>query len=270
MDRGASLATLPAEDVAVVNNTPLLRTDFIARTEEAAHKLFGETSDTERGQVLSAMIREELFVQHGLTLKIPERDPETREHLVDAVERQVTADIAAHPPTEAQLEHYFQEHHPIYATEGSMTLRNLRLAAGPDALATARRAVHAIEAGTPPAEAMKNFGLQDIGPGTAAAEQFYFAERIHLGDALFAEALKLDDGQVSGPILAADGVHILMMVKHTRPVPQPFAQVRSRVLSDYVAAAGQRLETALEQTLRAQARIRIADDLRAAYATAQP
>jgi parvulin-like peptidyl-prolyl isomerase len=97
----------------------------------------------------------------------------------------------------------------------------------------------------------------------AGDEQFYFAEKIHLGDALFGLAMTLDTGDVSAPTPASDGIHILQMVKNTKPLPLTLERVRSQVLTDLTNAAKQRLEDADERYLRDKAEILIADD----YAT---
>jgi hypothetical protein len=262
---GPAVQHVPPEAAALVNRRPILRADVIARTEAETAKTFGEATAAERAKVLAEMIREELFVQRGLELDVPGSDPETREALVEAVERRAFAEATANVPTDAQLERYYQDNRARYASEGVMTLHNLLLpSASPGAMAAARQAADALRAGTPLPAAVTAFGLQDVVPEHATLEQFYFSERVHLGDALFAVASKLNDGQVSEPIVAPDGVHILQMLRNVRPTPLPFDRVCGQVLNDYVAAAKQRLEDAEARMLRNKADILIADDLRAA------
>jgi hypothetical protein len=154
-----------------------------------------------------------------------------------------------------------------------MALHNLVLpkaaSGGPDAMAAARKAAEALRAHTPLAEVVKSFGLQEVVAEHASDEQFYFAQRIHLGDALYERAFALGDGEVSEPIAAADGVHIVQMVKNTKPLPLTFDRVRSQVLNDYVMAAKKRLEDADLQYLRDKADILIADDYANAYEKSQ-
>jgi hypothetical protein len=263
--RGPAARAVPPEDVALVNHRPILRTDFIARTETGTGKTYGEATPAERLKVLNDMVREELFVQRGLELGVPGTDPETREALVAAVERQAVADVTATVPSDAQLGKYFQDNRGKYASEGEMTLHNLLLpksaGAVAEAMATARKAVEKLRGGAAVAEVVKAYGLDDVVPEHAGVEQFYFAEEIHLGAALFAQALKLDDGDASEPIAAADGIHILLMVKNKRPVQLAFERVRGQVLNDYIASAKQQRQDADEHDLRAKADIRIADDL---------
>ncbi|HEY2229960.1 MAG TPA: peptidyl-prolyl cis-trans isomerase [Xanthobacteraceae bacterium] len=271
--KGTVTHVVPPENVALVNQRPILRTDFIAQTETELGKPFGEAALAERLKVLDEMLREELFVQRGLELDFPGTDPDTRAALVAAVEQQVVADVTTHQPADAELQKYFEENRANYATEGTMALHNLVLpkaaAGGPDAMATAQKAADALRAHTPLAEVVKTFSLQEVVAEHASDEQFYFAQRIHLGDVLYERALALGDGEVSEPVAAADGVHIVQMVKNTKPLPLTFDRVRSQVLNDYVMAEKKRLEDADLQYLRDKADILIADDYAEAYEKGQ-
>ena len=102
-------------------------------------------------------------------------------------------------------------------------------------------------------------------PDHASDEQFYFAQKIHLGEALYERALTLNDGDVSEPLAADDGVHLVQMVKQVKPLPLTFERVRSQVLNDYITAAKKRLEDADLQYLRDKGDILIADDYAQAY-----
>jgi parvulin-like peptidyl-prolyl cis-trans isomerase-like protein len=267
--KGTSTHVVPPENVALVNQRPILRTDFIAQTEAELGKPFGEATVAERLKVLDEMIREELFVQRGLELDFPGTDPDTRTALVAAVEQQVVADVTTHQPADPELRKYFEENRGNYATEGTMALHNLVLpkakSSGPDALAAAKKAADALRAHMPLEEVEKSFGLQELVPDHASDEQFYFAQKIHLGEALYERALTLNDGDVSEPMTADDGVHLVQMVKQVKPLPLTFERVRSQVLNDYITAAKKRLEDADLQYLRDKGDILIADDYAQAY-----
>jgi parvulin-like peptidyl-prolyl isomerase len=75
----------------------------------------------------------------------------------------------------------------------------------------------------------------------------------------------LNDGEVSEPIAAPDGIHVVQMVRHVKPLPLTFDRVRSQVLNDYVTAAKKRLEDADLRYLRDKADIQIAEDYAADY-----
>jgi parvulin-like peptidyl-prolyl isomerase len=150
-----------------------------------------------------------------------------------------------------------------------MALHNLLLpkakASGPEAVAAAQKAADALRAHVPLDEVLKTYGLQELLPEHASDEQFYFAQKIHLGEPLYERALKLNDGEVSAPVVAGDGIHVVQMVKQVRPAPVTFERVRGQVLTDYISAAKKRLEDADLRYLRDKADILIAEDYAADY-----
>jgi hypothetical protein len=271
--KGTVTHVVPAENVALVNQRPILRTDFIAQTETELGKPFGEATVAERLKVLDEMIREELFVQRGLELDFPGTDPDTRTALVAAVEQQVVADVTTHQPADTDLQKHFEENRANYATEGTMTLHNLLLPtaklAGSDAVAAAQKAAAALRGHAPLAEVVKTYGLQEVVAEHASEEQFYFAQKIHLGEAIYERVLTLHDGDISEPIVAQDGIHIVQMLKNTKPLPLTFERVRSQVLNDFITAEKKRLEDADLRYLRDKADIMIADDYAADYEKSQ-
>jgi hypothetical protein len=277
--RGTVTHTVPPENVALVNQRPILRTDFIAQAEALYNIPFREMTVPQRMKVLQDMIREELFVQRGLELDFSANDPDTRAALVAAVEQQVAANVTAARPSDAELMVFYEENSAKYASEGLMTLHDLLLpkpkAAAPDAMAIMRKAADELRAGATPGEVMRGFGLEEVGGGRGRGappgnEEFYFAQKIHIGDLVFSVALSLNDGEVCDPVMADEGIHVVQMVKNVRPVPPTFERARAQVLQDYNEAAKQRLEDADERFLRSKADIMIADDYREAYETYQP
>ncbi len=272
--KGTVTHVVPPENVALVNQRPILRTDFIAQTEALYAVPFSETTMPQRMKILQDMVREELFVQRGLELDFPSNDPDTRAALVAAVEQQVAASVTAGRPSDTELRKFYEENSGKYASEGLMTLHDLLLskprADAPGAMALMRQAADALRAGAPVADAIKNYGLEEVGGGRGRGappgnEEFYFAQKIHVGDLIFSVALSLDNGQVCDPVVADDGIHIVQMVKNVRPVPASFERAKSQVLQDYNEAAKKRLERADEKFLRGKADILVADDYRSAY-----
>src|SRR5580700_2214065 len=76
--KGTVTRVVPPENVALINQRPILRSDFIAQTESLYTMPFGETTPEQRLKVLQDMIREELFVQRGVELDFAGNDPDTR------------------------------------------------------------------------------------------------------------------------------------------------------------------------------------------------
>ncbi|MGZ3275530.1 MAG: peptidyl-prolyl cis-trans isomerase [Caulobacteraceae bacterium] len=249
--KGAASHSLPAEDVALVNNQPILKADFVSQVEAAYGVPFAQASRTQKLKTLNDMIREELFVQRGLELGMPGSDPDTRNALVAAVEQQVVEDITSQNPTDAELHAYFDAHRARYADEGRMTVTDY-VSPAPAAV---RAAAAEIGSGAPAPAAAARHGLEDS--GKTSGEEFYFAARLHLGPALFQAAEALKSGQASPPLVQADGTHLLVMTSNKPPLPQDFAVARPKVLNDFKTDGERRLQAADETYLRGKADILI-------------
>src|SRR5476649_2905376 len=209
--RSATTLSVPAEDVALVNQQPISRSDFLILLQTLYGVDFSHATKEQRQKVLNDLIREELFVQRGKELDLASSDPEVRSALVNAVELEISENAVTAQPSEAALREFYAQHPDHYVSEGIMNVRDWVFPALPDALA--------------------RFHAHDS--GKTKDEEFYFAAKIHLGDQLFASARELKDGAVSPPIALDDGVHVLYMVKNKRPVPFDFDTARPQVLTDY-------------------------------------
>lgn len=227
--RGASTLWVPAEDVALVNQQPISRGDFLMLLQTLYGVDLSHATREQRQKVLNDMIREELFVQRGKELDLASSDPEVRSALVNAVELEISENAITAQPSEAALREFYAQHPERYVSEGIMDVRDV---------------------------------VQGHESGKIKGDEFYFAAKLHLGDQLFAIARELPDGGVSSPISLSDGIHVLYMVKNKRPVPFDFAKARPQVLSDYRNQAIEQLKAGDESFLRKRANVRVADDLR--------
>jgi hypothetical protein len=227
--RGASTLWVPAEDVALVNQQPISRSDFLMLLQTLYGVDLNHATREQRQKVLNDMIREELFVQRGKELDLASSDPEVRSALVNGVELEISENAITAQPSEAALREFYAQHPERYVSEGIMDVRDV---------------------------------VQGHESGKTKGDEFYFAAKLHLGDQLFAIARELPDGGVSSPISLSDGIHVLYMVKNKRPVPFDFAKARPQVLSDYRNQAIEQLKAGDESFLRKRANVRVADDLR--------
>lgn len=252
--KGTSTMIVPADAVAVVNQQPISRIDFDMQMR--ALSLDPATvGPGQRQRMLNDMIREELFVQRGKELDVAMVDPAVRNAMVSAVEAQAAANALTTAPTEKELEAYFQAHRERYASEGVMTARELVFPA-----ASAAAAREALAAGQSPDAVAAGLGGKDS--KRVDGEEFYFAAQIHLGDAVFAAAKILSDGEVSQPVTLADGVHLVVMQHNVKPRPYSFEEARDQVYTHRQTEAQDRYQKADEKFLRKRANILIAPDLR--------
>jgi PPIC-type PPIASE domain/SurA N-terminal domain len=254
--RGTSTLHVPAEAVALVNQQPISRIDYLVQLQTLFSVDLQHATAEQRKKVLDDMIREELFVQRGKELDVAATDPEVRAAMVNSVELEIAADAITSQPTEARLRAYYDSHREKYASEGVMTVHDYLFPL--TASQAASDAVRALQSS--PSEAISR--LKDGESGKVGDEQFYFAAKIHLGDQLFEAARSLSDGQAAGPLALPDGLHVLYMVSNKRPRPRDFTAVREQVLSDYRGEAIASLRIGDEKFLRKRANILLADDMR--------
>lgn len=247
--QGTRTAIVPPEDAAIVNNVPILMADLIGQLRALDDVGLAEATPAQKRKVLDDMIREELFVQRGVEMGLPNDDIDVRQALVNATEAQVAQDAMTARPTDAELRAFYAADPSRYATEGTMTVHEY----------LARDAAIA-EAGTRGLRAGQNAAALRLATSGRVddGEEFYFAARIHLGSALFAVARTLKDGEVSEPMRQADGWHILQMVRNGRPKALSFEQVEDRVLHDFLNAKVARLQAGNERFLRKRADVKIA------------
>ena len=256
--RGTSTLIVPPDDVALVNQQPISRSDYLQQLQTLYGVDLPHATAAQRRKVLDDMIREELFVQRGKELDVASTDPDVRAAMVNAVELEIAADAITAQPSEAQLRAYYASHRARYANEGIMTLRDFVFPSSESA--AAREAAETLESSAPTPALLARWHASDS--GKVSDEEFYFAAKIHLGESLFEAARDLPDGGVSSPIVGADAIHVLYMVKNKKPVPFDFAAARDRVLTDYRNDAIGHLRTGDEAFLRKRANVLIAGDLR--------
>ena len=266
--RGTRVHGVPPEAIALVNQRPILRSDFVTQVQTQYSVRYADTTPAQRRKVLDDMIDEEMMVQRGLEVDLPSFDPDVRSTLVAGVELQLFADVLAQKPTDAQLQTYYDAHRGNYVRDGVMQLRDVLAAVSPQRpLGDARRdvtaAVTALRQGAMLDAVMKQFNLADsrrlLDSGHVdVGNVFDFAARAHLDPAVFAAARVLSAGEVSDPVLAADGVHMVVMVKRVPPAQRSFADVSNEVWRDVTEDAKRKVRENNLRYLRSKADIQVA------------
>jgi hypothetical protein len=215
---------------------------------------------------LHEMIDEELLVQRGLVLDLPETTTEVRDIMASAVNAQVDAPLAAIAPTDEQLHAFYDRHRGKYTTGGTMTLHDLVLHIGgyenadqtlAQAQTDAADAVYQLRSGASIDYVKEHFGFVDSGR-VDDTEQLDFAAKLHLGAQLYEAASHLSDGEVSEPIVESDGLHVLVMERRRPPRVADFSTARNQVYSDYRDAENRRAREQNLRILRSEAQILLA------------
>jgi parvulin-like peptidyl-prolyl isomerase len=259
---------VPAGYVALVNQVPVLTSDYMNQLRNETGLSYEDASPEQRKKVLDEMIDEELVVQRGLALNLPETTTEVRTALYDAVNAQVAEGIAGERPTDQDLQAYYQANRSKFATLGSMRLTDIVLHYGTvqdadqtleQAQADAAEAVYQLQSGASLDYVMQHFGFVETSVGNNG-EMYDYAAEIQLGKKLFAVASKMTDGEISDPIATPDGVHVIIMDQRKPPVFTDFNNVRNNVYADYVHSEQLRVQSENVQMLRSRAKILIAPD----------
>jgi PPIC-type PPIASE domain len=268
--KGTSTNHLPPEDIALVNQRPIYRSDFIIQTQAEYSLPFAETTREQRRKVLDDMVNEELMVQRGIEVDLPGYDPDVRVALVNGVELQMYADVLAREPPEEEIKAYYQRHRDKYASMGMMRLRDLilnvrseeseaeRARRAATVVAELRRGAH------PDQHYMDSRGLLDSGALLQSGKPdlddiFDFAAEAKLNPKVYAAIKNLPAGQVSDPIDAADGIHIVIINARKVSEPLDYGAVRSRVWTDLKKEAQDKIRNATYRYLRDKAEILAAD-----------
>ena len=249
---GTRTAGVPAEDVALVNGVPILMSDYIQQVRTAFDVPLDRAIPAQRRKALGDMVREELFVQRGVELGLQSDTVEVRTALVGAVEAQSAADATMSQPGEAELQAYYREHIDQFSNEGVIDAIDHVLPHSSEATAIASMTDAMRQAGPSTYRSAPRSGKATSG------EEFYFAAKIHLGDALFEAARGVPSGGVSAPVRLPDGVHLVLVRKNLMARPQPFDDVRDQVLAEWVKGNAKRLTEANERFLRKRADIQFA------------
>jgi hypothetical protein len=257
---------VPPGYVALVNQKGILVSDWIAQTQSDEGVDFEEATPEMRRSVLRRMIDEELLVQRALALDLPETTTDVRDILTVAVNNQVSAQVLARTPTDADLRAFYDSHLSRYTQRSDMTLQDLVLHVGGyenanqttgQAQVDAAEAVYQLRAGVPVERVQEHFGLVNSGRMEQPTLSDVAAVRL-LGRKLYPVADAMRDGEVSDPVLESDGWHILVMQRHDPPRVADFASVRSSVYDDLRTEEAQQATQENLKVLRSQAQIVLA------------
>lgn len=266
--KGTRTRNVPPEAVAMVNQRPILRNDFMTQTQTQFGSAFSTTTGEQRRQVLNDMINEELAVQRGLEIDLPSYDPDVRNALVAGVELEVGADALAQQPSTQEMRDYYEAHKDRYSSPGVMRLRDLVVPVDAThslsaARSVATAAILALRTGRSVDEVVATLSIADSGRFMHAGnvdtgDIFQFAVRAKVDDQLYRAIIGLKEGDVSEPVVEPDGVHVVAMIMHRFPVPRAYEDVSNQVWSDLRKDAREKVLASNLAYLRSRADIAVA------------
>ncbi len=234
--KGTASHTVPPEDVALINQQPILVSDFVTQLQGEFGIPIGKATEAQKRKVLNDMINEELMVQRGQEMNLAGSDPDVRAALVAGVELQNSANVIAKQPTPAEMQVYYTQHKDRYRTQGVLTLHDLLLAPTPardldHTKAVMAEVAKALRAGAGVDAVKARYGLTES--NKLSGEELDFAAKIHLGDTLYAAVQDTKAGDITEPVVAKDGVHVMAIGKRIPSVQLTLDQAGNQVFTDF-------------------------------------
>ncbi|MEI9889402.1 MAG: peptidyl-prolyl cis-trans isomerase [Caulobacteraceae bacterium] len=257
--KGTGTHTVPPENVALINQQPILVSDFTTQLQNEFGIPIGKATEAQRKKVLNDMINEELMVQRGMEMNLPGSDPDVRSALVAGVELQNSANVLAKQPSPSEMQAYYDAHKDRYRTQGVLTLLDVYLAPSAERdqdqiKATLDAAAKELRAGAAADAVIKKYALQTA--HKVNGEELDFAARIHLGDTLYNAIIDDKAGQISDPIVDKDGtVHLIQVGKRVPSVQLTLAEASNQVFTDYKKDAQDRVQADNISFLKSKAEI---------------
>jgi hypothetical protein len=256
--KGTEVKVVPPEDAALVNQKPIIVSDYVTQLQGEFGVPISKATDAEKRKVLNDMINEELMVQRGLEIDLPGSDPDVRAALVGGVELQNSANVIAKQPTQAEMLTYYNQHKDRYRTQGVLTLHDLVLAPSParnldQTVAVMKQAAADLRGGGDVEAVKARYGLAET--GRVKGEELDFAAKIHLGDKLYAAVVDAKPGEVTDPVIDTDGVHVMQVGKRLPSVQLTMEQASNQIFTDYKKDAQQAVQDANIRYLRGKAQI---------------
>lgn len=255
------VARVPEGAIAAVNGSPVRSADYERALEALAADRREALGESERQHVLDRLVDEELLVQRAFELGLARQDRRVRSDLVAAVIEAVTTEAAQREPDAAEVAAFFADNRALFAVPGRARVEQVLVRvhgdADPDALARARDATARLRAGEAAGAVQQRADPDAIGTlPTAALPAAKLREM--LGPTAFAALARLAPGEVTDPVRAGGGYHVLRLVAREEPALPELADVEPSVRAEMQRrAADAALRTYIED-LRRRAEIDVA------------
>jgi parvulin-like peptidyl-prolyl isomerase len=233
-------------------------TDIDDRTEIEFERILRQNNLTEEQAA-------QILQRQGRTLESFKRELRQAVELHLQTERLRDLVVGPIEPTEQELSAYLEEHREDYDTPEEVHARHILIrvpeGASEAEIAQAKKQIEDIkkelENGADFAELAKKYS-QDPGSAPNGGDLGFF-RRGQMVREFEDAAFSLEPGQISDPVRTQFGFH-LIKVEEKKPAQHPeLAQIRERVLKDYIAAERTRRFEQFYADLKAHAKIFIAD-----------
>jgi hypothetical protein len=211
-------------------------------------------TDKEMDGLIQQYIKETVLYREALTMGLNQHDQVIRRRLAQKLEFLAKDLVALTPPTEEELQSYFDEHRKRYQEPVLYTFTQVFIDPDKrgdttldDAAAIKANLVTQGDAVEDPGALGDDFMLQNYYPEKDVVEiQKLFGSG-------FAESLaELSPGQWHGPVLSGYGVHLVYISSISEPPSPDYSAVRERVVQDWTTEKGEELNDKFYASLREQ------------------
>ena len=204
--------------------------------------------------LMQQYIRETVLYREALTMGLNRHDQVIRRRLAQKLEFLARDLVALIPPTNEELQTYFDEHQDRYQEPVLYTFTQVFIdpdkrgdATLDDAEVIKTSLITKGDAIDDPGALGDDFMLQNYYPEKDPVEiQKLF------GSGFTESLVELSPGQWHGPVLSGYGVHLVYISSVNEPPPPDFATVRERVVQDWTTDKGEELNEKFYASLREQ------------------
>jgi peptidyl-prolyl cis-trans isomerase C len=205
--------------------------------------------------LLQQYIKETVLYREALTMGLNKHDQVIRRRLAQKLEFLAKDLVALIPPTDEELQTYFDVHEARYQELALYTFTQVFI--DPDKRGdTTLEDAEAIKATL---IAQDDAAIEDAGAlGDDFMLQNYYPEKDlveiqkQFGSGFAESLIKLSPGQWRGPILSGYGVHLVYVSNISKPPAPVFAEIRERVVQDWETDKGEELNDKFYANLRDQ------------------
>jgi len=202
--------------------------------------------------LIQQYIKETVLYREALTMGLNKHDQVIRRRLAQKLEFLAKDLVALTPPTEAELQTYFDEHQDRYQEPVLYTFTQVFIDPDKrgdttldDAEAIKASLIAKGDAVEDPGALGDNFMLQNYYPEKDRVEI-----QKQFGSGFTESLVELSPGQWHGPVLSGYGVHLVYISSINEPPPPVFAAVRERVVQDWTTDRGEELNAQFYASLR--------------------
>jgi hypothetical protein len=204
--------------------------------------------------LIQQYIKETVLYREALTMGLNQHDQVIRRRLAQKLEFLAKDLVALTPPTEEELQTYFDKHQDRYQQPVLYTFTQVFIDPDKrgdttldDAEAIKVSLVAQGDAVEDPGALGDDFMLQNYYPEKDVVEiQKLF------GSGFTESLVELSPGQWHGPVLSGYGVHLIYISSVSEPPAQVLADVRERVVQDWEMERGEELNDKFYASLREQ------------------